>query len=67
MPRGGATPFFDERFVGYGKNKIQWIQHLRLLGFTFHVMPKIFVIHCPHEDSTARRTRASASEEALDT
>lgn len=23
---------FDERFVGYGKNKIEWIQHLRFLG-----------------------------------
>lgn len=55
VPRGGATPDFDERFVGYGKNKIQWIQHLRLLGFTFHVLPKAFVIHCPHEESTARQ------------
>ena len=57
VPLGrGATPYFDERFVGYGKNKIQWIQHLRLLGFTFHVLPKAFVIHCPHEASTARQT-----------
>jgi len=51
----GAPPF-DERFVGYGKNKIQWIQHLRLLGFSFHVMPRVFVVHCPHEDSNARRS-----------
>merc|ERR1712216_673500 len=54
--RKEGTPLFDERFVGYGKNKIQWIQHLRLRGFTFHVMPKVFVVHCPHEESAARHS-----------
>ena len=29
VPLGGATPYFDERFVGYGKNKIQHVTHLR--------------------------------------
>ena len=30
--RAPAVSGFDERFVGYGKNKIEWIQHLRFLG-----------------------------------
>ena len=33
MRKQGAPPF-DERFVGYGKNKIQWIQHLRTLSLS---------------------------------
>ena len=55
VPKAVSTPPFDERFVGYGKNKIQWVQHLRLRGFSFHVLPKAFVIHCPHEESRARQ------------
>jgi hypothetical protein len=54
VPRLNSTPLFDERFVGYGKNKIQWIQHLRLSGFEFYVVPRAFVMHCPHEVSAAR-------------
>jgi hypothetical protein len=34
------TPFFDERFQNYGFNKIQWINHVRLLGFRFFVVPQ---------------------------
>lgn len=33
------TPFYDERFHGYGKNKIQYISHLRYLGFQFIRLP----------------------------
>jgi hypothetical protein len=54
VPRLKSTPFFDERFTGYGKNKIQWIQHLRLTGFEFYVLPRAFVMHCPHPLSAAR-------------
>lgn len=40
VPKAEQTPLFDERFVGYGKNKIQFVQHLRLLGFQFFVLPQ---------------------------
>ena len=51
-----AVPFYDERFHGYGKNKIQHVQHLRLLGYQFGVLPQGFLIHNPHADSLVKET-----------
>ena len=48
-----ATPNFDERFDGYGKNKVQFVQGLRGAGWTFWVLPRAFVIHAPHSLSAA--------------
>jgi len=50
-----SSPYYDERFHGYGKNKIQYIQHVRYLGYRFHVVPVGgFMIHYPHEISKAK-------------
>lgn len=47
---------YDERFYGYGKNKIQYIAHLRQRGFKFAVMqPAGFVIHHPHPESITKQ------------
>ena len=51
--RANATPNFDERFDGYGKNKVQFVQGLRGAGWTFWVLPRAFVIHAPHSLSAA--------------
>ena len=48
------TPWADERFVGYGGNKIAYVNQLDGLGFGFHVHPYGFTIHVPHV-----RTRAA--------
>jgi hypothetical protein len=49
------SPYYDERFHGYGKNKIQQIAHLRERGFTFKVMPSTgFVVHHPHPESITK-------------
>ena len=53
LPACGA-PHYDERFVGYGKNKIQHVSHLRYLDFEFEVVPEGFVVHRPHPPSKAK-------------
>jgi len=50
------SPYYDERFYGYGKNKIQLISHLRALGYMFHVLPRGFITHHPHPESKVKRT-----------
>ena len=49
------SPYYDERFHGYGKNKIQYFQHLRFLKYTFVIVPQGFVIHNPHVESKAKQ------------
>ena len=61
VPKDRPTPLFDERFVGYGKNKIQFVQHLRLLGFQFFVLPSGFVIHVPHTYSKSRHSWSASN------
>jgi len=51
---GPSTPPYDERFSGYGKNKIQHVVHLRRLGFSFAVLPLEFLVHVPHPKSSAK-------------
>jgi len=50
------SPYYDERFHGYGKNKIQQISHLRIKGYNFHVLPEGgFVLHHPHPESNVKQ------------
>ena len=49
------APNYDERFHGYGKNKIELISHLRKAGYRFVILPEGFLIHNPHPESFARR------------
>ena len=42
-------PFFDERFINYGHNKIQWIEHLRYSGFEFNVLSHSYAVDIPHQ------------------
>jgi len=49
-----GTPLYDERFAGYGKNKIQHVTHLRRAGYLFAVLPRQFLVHVPHPRSGAK-------------
>ncbi len=48
------TPRYDERFVGYGWNKVSQITELKAQGYEFVVLPKVFTIHSPHKRTTDR-------------
>jgi hypothetical protein len=51
----GAGPY-DERFAGYGKNKIELVMRLRARGWRFLVLPRSFAVHVPHPPSAAHAT-----------
>ena len=51
---GPLSPYYDERFHGYGKNKIEYIQHLRFLDYQFYILPGGFLTHNPHQNSHSK-------------
>ena len=50
-----VAPYYDERFHGYGKNKIELISHLRKAGYQFSILPEGFIVHNPHPESQVKR------------
>ncbi|GJQ75251.1 hypothetical protein Trydic_g9850 [Trypoxylus dichotomus] len=42
---------FDERFIGFGWNKVSHIMELEAQGYEFIVLPDVFVVHKPHAPS----------------
>ena len=41
-------PLFDERFVGYGFDKVAYLAALAQLGVNFVVLPDVFITHVDH-------------------
>ena len=41
---------FDERFINYGCNKVQFIDHLRLMGYDFHLLTTSFCMDLVHHE-----------------
>ncbi|XP_013415637.1 LARGE xylosyl- and glucuronyltransferase 1-like isoform X2 [Lingula anatina] len=42
---------YDQRFVGFGWNKVSHIMELDAQGYEFVVLPNAFIIHMPHAPS----------------
>jgi len=59
------TPYYDERFYGYGKNKIQYVSHLRFLNYSFRILPEGFIVHFPHDDSASKKIWNNVDEHDL--
>ena len=51
---GPETPLFDERFINYGYNKVQLIEHLRAAGYQFYILTENYAVDLPHPDSSFR-------------
>ena len=54
LKRSPSTPVFDERFVDYGYNKIQLVEHLRHVGYDFLVLMTSYGMDMPHRSSKLR-------------
>ena len=46
--RSASLPRFDERFVNYGYNKVQWVANLRYAGYRFYVLGTDFAMDVAH-------------------
>ena len=44
-------PLFSELFYNYGRNKVQWIEHLRYIGYKFGLLIQGFGVDVPHPPS----------------
>ncbi|KAK8800060.1 hypothetical protein WA588_002878, partial [Blastocystis sp. NMH] len=49
-----STLLFDERFIDYGCNKVQYIDHLRYMGYRFYIVSDAFATDVLHHDSSHR-------------
>ena len=58
-----GTPRFDERFRGYGKNKVQHAVELRLAGYAFDVLGGGYLLHFPHTKSASKERWLHKREE----
>ena len=45
-----STPMYDDRFVGYGYNKLQLIEHLRTMNYKFYLLNHAFMIDLAHKE-----------------
>lgn len=45
-----STVLFDERFINYGCNKVQYVDHLRLLGYSFFIPSEVFSTDLVHRE-----------------
>jgi glycosyltransferase-like protein LARGE len=53
------VPWFDERFIGYYRNKVEHLEHMYSLGVKYKVHPYAFVLHRPHlKSATFQATEA---------
>ena len=41
---------FDERCVDYGCNKVQYVDHLRLIGYEFYLLGRSFAMDLVHHE-----------------
>lgn len=42
---------YDNRFMGFGWNKVSHIMELEAQGYSFVVLPNVFIVHKPHAPS----------------
>ena len=56
VPRATAH-LYEERFVGYGKDRVSWNYELAAKGSLFHVLPDAFLIHFNTYDEPKKKAK----------
>lgn len=46
-----SVPLYDERFIGFGWNKVSHIMTLFAMHYEFYVAANVFIVHMPHAPS----------------
>jgi hypothetical protein len=46
--KSSAVPAFYEKFSNYGKNRLEWVNHLRFRGFQFRLLSFSWLFHLRH-------------------
>ena len=59
VPRATAH-LYDERFVGYGKDRVSWNYELAAKGATFTVLPDVFLVHFNTYDEPKKESKCAA-------
>ena len=59
MKKTKFVPAFFEKFVDYGQNRLEWVNHLRFRGFHVSLMSQGWLFHLKHTQS------ASAAKQPL--
>ena len=55
------VPWYDERFVGYYRNKVSHLDHMYSIGIDYFVHPHAYVLHRPHPPSVAFRMSGAST------
>ena len=48
LRKSAKLPAFDERLVNYGYNKVQWLEHLRYVGYRYSILSNGYSVDIPH-------------------
>ena len=48
VKRHPGLPRFNESFVNYAYNKVQWLEHLRYVGYRYSILSNGYSVDIPH-------------------